>query len=110
MITISIDQLKTGVNKYFSEEILAKTSGFKQFMTGLFGGAYIQKIPALIQDNQQMLKSLSFLTDDNKINLEEIYTHAKSAVAKSGQFVVAGIIFNETDIDKLYSILKGVNQ
>ena len=45
--------------------------------------------------------------DDNmNIDVDIVYNMAKEAVKKSGQFVMYGIVFNETDIDKLYSYIR----
>ena len=105
---MSIDALVQAVHRFFEEEILSKTSGFKQFLTGLVGSAYIEKIPQLINQNKQTLQTLDFLTPDNTINIENVYNHAKRAAQKTGSFTVSGIIFTDLDIEKLYSLIKGV--
>jgi hypothetical protein len=48
--------------------------------------------------------------DENKnLDLDAVYNMAKSAVKKSGSFVYYGVRFDESDIDKLYTYIKGVN-
>ena len=42
----------------------------------------------------------------NNVDLDALYNHGKSAIQKSGQFEFMGIIFNETDVDKLYDYIK----
>ena len=47
-----------------------------------------------------------YFVDENTINLDQIYNSAKTAIRKTGQIEYSGILFNETDIDKLYSYIK----
>ena len=50
---------------------------------------------------------LTEVVDDNQlIDIDLLYREAKEAIQRSGQFEVMRIIFTESDIDKLYSILR----
>ena len=44
--------------------------------------------------------------NDGKLKIDEVYNNSKQAIQKSGQFEFMGIIFDETDIDKLYTHIK----
>jgi hypothetical protein len=48
--------------------------------------------------------------ENNNIDLDLVYNMSKDAVKKSGQFVLCGIIFNETDIDKIYTYIKNTTE
>jgi hypothetical protein len=47
-----------------------------------------------------------FMDENGNIELDKVYSQAKEAIQKSGQFEMYNIIFNETDIDKLYGYIK----
>ena len=44
--------------------------------------------------------------ENNNLDIDKFYSMAKEAIKKSGQFEFMDIIFNETDIDKLYAYIK----
>jgi hypothetical protein len=41
------------------------------------------------------------------VDIDALYSNAKSAMQKSGMVEMFGIIFNESDIDKLYAYIRG---
>lgn len=104
---VNLEQIQIGVTNYVEKEIVPKATGIKKF--GIYFmlptiqktiAGYMNKIDEIMPD----------LFDDNKnLKLDEFYSQAKSAVKKSGQFEFMGIIFNETDIDKLYTYIKGTS-
>jgi actin-related protein len=50
-----------------------------------------------------------YFDENGNIHLDEVYNTAKTAIRKSGQIQMFGIIFSESDVDKLYSFIKGNN-
>ncbi len=93
-MTVSMDQVMRGVTNYFENEIGSKATGFKKFASYFVFNSSKNKITAMIQP---------FVNDDNTVDIDALYGYAKEAYNHSGQFTVAGIIFNESDIDKLYN-------
>ena len=59
--------------------------------------SYMQKFSSI---------NMGFFDENGNVELDTVYKMAKDAVQKSGQFTLFGIIFNETDIDKLYTYIK----
>ena len=104
-MSVNIEQIQKGITLFVEKEIAPKATGIKKF--GIYFmlptiqktvANYLTKVKELMPD----------LFDENGgIKLDEFYSQAKSAVQKSGQFEFMGIIFNETDIDKLYTYIKG---
>jgi hypothetical protein len=45
--------------------------------------------------------------ENHNVNIDEVHTMAKAAIQKSGPFNLMGVIFNESDIDKLYNYIRG---
>ena len=101
---VNLEQVQIGVTNFIDREIGAKATGFKKF------GVYflMPTIKKTISD--YLLKIKGFMPDmfdeNNNIDLDKFYNIAKDAIRKSGQFEFMGIIFNETDVDKLYSYIK----
>lgn len=101
---VTLEQVQMGVVEFIEKEIGTKATGFKKF------GVYflLPTVKKSVVDYMNKIKAfMPNLFDENgNVNLDEFYNTAKDAIKKSGQFEFMGIIFNETDIDKLYSYIK----
>lgn len=93
---------------YIENEIAKKAVGVQKFATYFFTIAYADKATKMIADLQDnpMIKPLGVFDELGNIDLDVLYNTAKQAIQKSGQFTVAGIIFNESDVDRLYEYVK----
>lgn len=101
---VNLEQVQLGVVEFIEKEIGSKATGFKKFGVYFFLPTikksvvdYVSKIKGFIPD---------LFDENNNVDLDKFYGTAKEAIRKSGQFEFMGIIFNETDIDKLYSYIK----
>ena len=104
-MVVNLEQIQKGITLFVEKEIAPKATGIKKF--GIYFmlptiqktvANYLTKIKEFMPD----------LFDENEnVKLDEFYNQAKSAVQKTGQFEFMGIIFNESDIDKLYTYIKG---
>lgn len=101
---VSIDKIIRGINNYFENEIGSKATGVKKFGAYFIIARYNKIFPTLIADYASTLGVLN--SADNTVDIDAIYSAAKEAYSHSGQFTMAGIIFNESDIDKLYNEVK----
>lgn len=105
----TIEQIKNAVIKFIDLEIGAKATGFTKFSVYFM----LPKISNLVVDMINQYKDNPMFKDyidkDNKIKIDELYNSAKTAIRKTGQFTIYGIIFNESDIDKLYEYIKSTN-
>jgi hypothetical protein len=104
-MVVNIQQIQNGIIGYVENEIASKAVGVKKF------GIYFM-LPIIKKTVYNYIAKaydiMPDLFDENKnIKIDDVYNYAKSAIQKSGQFEFAGIIFNETDVDKLYSYIKG---
>ena len=50
------------------------------------------------------------MTEDGMIDLDVLYPRLKDAVHRAGKVPVMGVIFDETDVDKLHAIAKQLAQ
>ena len=103
---VLIKQIQYGITNYIEQEIASKAVGIKKFMVYFMIPNINDKIPELLNKFKDNDVFKSYFTDDNMINLDQLYNSAKSAIRKTGQIEYSGILFNETDIDKLYSYIK----
>lgn len=102
---VSVEQIQRGVRAYVEREIATQAVGFKKFAVYFimpqldkYTADYLNKFKTLLPD---MFDSAGL------VNLHTVYDYAKSAIKQTGSFELMGIIFNETDVDKLYSYING---
>ena len=104
---VNLEQVQMGVLGFVENEIASKATGLKKF------GIYfiMPTIKKSVSDYLVKLKSLipNLFNENGDVDLDKFYNLAKDAIKKSGQFEFMGIIFNETDIDKLYSYIKSTS-
>lgn len=107
-MTVSVQQIQMGVVNFVEKEIAQKAVGLQKFAVYFMLPKISQNLISAI-DKYRSNPMIHDLFDENgNAKIDEIYSMAKDAVQKSGQFEYAGIIFNETDIDKLYQYIVGV--
>lgn len=106
---INIQQAQRGVINYVENEIAKKATGLTKF------GVYFI-LPKLSNNTAKLINSLKdnmmfkdMFDENGNIELDSVYNGAKEAIKKSGQFEMYGIIFNESDIDKLYNYIKNTS-
>ena len=103
---VNVEQIQRGVNNYIDSEIGSKATGFRKFSVYFMLPAVDKYVSQYINKLKTIMPSI--VDKDGNVDIEAIYRNAKSAIKRSGQFELMGIIFNETDIDKLYAnIVKG---
>ena len=105
-MNISIRQFQKGVVNYIEQEIASKAVGLRKFMVYFIIPSINDKIPDLLTKFKSNDIFNNYFVDDNTINLDEMYNSAKTAIRQTGQIEYLGILFNETDVDKLYSYIK----
>lgn len=104
MASISAESLGLALGNYLETELVPQSTGLQKV------GLYLA-IPVLQNKAQEMLEQfapvLSFLdgmNDDGTICLDALYPKIKEAVHKAGRVPVMGIIFDEADVDNLYTL------
>ena len=102
-MVVNTKHIQEGVIDFVEQEIAQKTTGVRKFAVYFI----MPSISKAVENYTNKMKIFmpNIFVDDN-INLNEIYNLGKNAIKKSGQFEYMGIIFNETDIDRLYTYIK----
>lgn len=105
-MVVTVQQIQTGVTQFIEQEIAQKAVGFKKFTVYFILPQVVNKIPEFINSYRSNEFFTDLFNESGNIDLDKLYNMAKSAITKSGQVEISGIIFSETDIDKLYSYIK----
>ena len=103
---VTIEQIQVGTLNFIENEIAKKAVGANKFIIYFAMPLIAKKIEAYAESFSTNRFTAEMFDENRNVNLDEVYNMAKAAIKKSGQFVLYGIIFNENDIDKLYSYIK----
>ena len=101
---VNLEQVKIGVNNFIDREIGVKAVGKTKFAIYFFSPLIVQKVPKYLNELKDFAPEL--FDENNNVDLDRFYGMAKEAIKKSGQFEFAKILFNESDVDRLYSYIK----
>ena len=104
---INKEQIQIGVTNYVENEIGKKAVGFNKFATYFAMPIINKKVVNYIDSFAKNPLTKDLFDENENLNIDEVYNMAKNAVQKSGQFLYMGILFNESDIDKLYTYVRG---
>ena len=103
---VNTEQIQLGVVTFIENEIAKKAVGANKFIVYFAIPIIGNKIAQYINTFAENDFTKDFFDEQRNVNLDAVYTQAKEAIKKSGQFVIYGIVFNETDVDKLYAYIK----
>lgn len=103
---VTLQQVERGFINYIDKELGQTAQGVQKFIIYFIIPQIPNKIHQLYNQykNNAMLKD--FFDENGNIHLDKVYGYSKEAIRKTGQIEMYGIIFNETDIDKLYNQIK----
>lgn len=102
---VNSQQIQLGITNYVEKELASKATGFTKFAIYFMLPNILNKTTAIMNSFQGNELVNDFFDGNGNIKIDEVYNAAKTAINKSGQIVVYGIIFNESDIDKLYNYI-----
>lgn len=103
---VNTNQIQVGLTNFIEAEIGAKATGIQKFGTYFMLPIINNKVVNFVNSFKDNEFTRDFFNTNGDVDLDALYNMSKQAIQKSGQFTVAGIIFNESDIDKLYSYIR----
>lgn len=103
---VNVEQIQNGVVNFIDKEIASKAVGVKKFTIYFMLPTIRNKVVKYLESVKEFMPEL--FDENNNVDIDKVYNLAKDAIKKTGQFEFMGIIFNETDIDKLYTYIKGM--
>lgn len=101
---VSLPQISKGLITFIEQELIIKATGKQKFIMYFLIPQIPQKVEQLFDQYKENMIINTFIRDGG-IDLDELYNTSKSAIQKSGNLELFGIIFNESDIDKLYGYI-----
>lgn len=104
---INTQQIQLGADKFIENEIARKAVGVNKFAVYFAMPIINKKITQYIESFSSNPITKDMFDENKNVDIDTVYNMAKNAIQKSGQFVYYGIVFNETDVDKLYNYMKG---
>ena len=106
------EKVMLGITKYIDLEILNKIDGWKKWVIGSGISLALANSNNIFDQlkNNSLIKMLDIINNDNSINVDKIYAEIKKQADKSPINVsvplIGNIMFNSTDVDKLYEYIK----
>lgn len=107
---VNTEQVQLGVARFIENEIAAKATGVNKFMTYFALPIVNKRINSYMHMYADNELTKDIFDVNHNVDLDVVYGMAKNAVQKSGQFTMYGIVFNETDIDKLYNYIRNTGE
>jgi hypothetical protein len=106
---VNTEQIQLGATNFIENEIAKKAVGANKFIIYFAMPILSKKISQYVNSFATNPLTNDLFDENHNVDIDTLYNMAKDAVRKSGQFVYMGIVFNESDIDKLYNYIKGGN-
>lgn len=103
---ISPQNFGLALSGYLEQELAPKSDGVRKVVLFMAIPVLTAKMPEVIRDFQQPLEWLGAWTQDGFIEMDVLYPALKDAVHKSGTVPIMGILFDESDVDKVYAMAR----
>ena len=103
---INVQQIQRGLVNYVENEIAKRATGITKFGVYFILPKLSSNTAALVNVLRDNIMFKDMFDENGNIELDAVYNGAKEAIRKSGQIEMYGVIFNESDIDKLYNYIK----
>lgn len=107
---VTLQQVERGITNYIENEIAQKAVGIQKFATYFMMPQIPKKIEELFIKHKNGVIIKDFIDSNSNVDIDKLYNTAKLAIQKSGQFEIYGIIFNETDVDKIYNYIRRTSE
>lgn len=105
---VTIEQIQAGLIKFIDSELAPKASGLGKFAIYFMAPS----IPMKATDMIGQLKASGMINDlfdeSGHIKLDEVYTRAKEAMAKTGKVYIPQLNYyaDSTDVEVLFNLIK----
>ena len=102
----TLEQIQNGLAYFIDQELASKATGLKKFMIYFLTPTIKRRVADYVHKYKHFVPDI--IDAENRIDLDVLYNYSKEAIQRSGQFEFMDIIFNESDVDKLYSYIKNM--
>lgn len=104
MSAISGQNLGLALGEYLEQELVPKANGLQKVILYMAIPVVTAQAQTILDKYKPALSILDSLTENDMVDLDKLYPRLKDAVHKSGKVTIMGIIFDETDVDKINAI------
>lgn len=106
---MKIADIELIIGKYVKDEILPNIpNSLEKFMIGAGATLMIGKGEVLAQKHLPLLRQMEIVDNDGNVDIDKLYTASTNGMSAAGGNVkYKSMTFNQSDIDKLFSMLKG---
>ena len=106
MSKISGQNLGIAMGNFLEQELIPQSDGLRKVLLYMAIPVLGAQTPQMLDQYKPAISALGAMTEDDMIDLDILYPRLKDAVHKAGKVPLMGIIFDESDVDKLYNIAK----
>jgi hypothetical protein len=108
-MTVTVDQLKSGIKKFVENEIAYKATGLTKFLTFFMLPSLDKEVSSMVDKAKEVSIFSEFFTPEGNIFLDEVYSRAIQAVDKSGKIVIEKfqLALDKGDLEKIYHYTLG---
>ena len=103
---VNTEQIQLGATNFIENEIAKKAVGANKFLIYFAMPIVTKKISQYVDAFSKNDLAKEIIDENNNVDIDIVYNMAKDAIKKSGQFVMYGIVFDESDVDKLYTYIR----
>ena len=108
-MTVTVDQLKSGIRKFVENEIAYKATGLTKFLTFFMLPSLDKEVVSMVAKAKDSQVFNEFFSPEGNILLDELYSRALQAIDKSGKIVIEKfqIALDRSDMEKIYHYTLG---
>ena len=107
---MKLSEIEIVVGAYITQEVIPNIpSTLERFLIGAGSALVLNKGEVFIGEYIPILKKLGIMDNNGEIDIARLYSASKQGLKSSGgKIEYKSFTFNENDVDKLYSMLKEV--
>lgn len=108
-MTVTVEQLRTGIRKFVENEIAYKATGLTKFLTFFLLPSLDKEVNSMVMKVKEVSVFNEFFTPEGNIFIDEVYSRAIQAVDKSGKIALDKfqIALDKSDLEKIYHYTLG---
>ena len=111
---VTLQQAKDGAGRYIDNELLPKLDGFKRIALASYSALALENIGGRIVQIKAhpAVSVLQVIDENNNIDIDRLYKAMRanfSGKQKVSLPLIGDMYLDETDLDKLYSYMRGDN-
>ncbi len=106
---MKIPEIEIVIGRYIKNEVLPNIPNqLERFMVGAGATLMLGKSEILVKKHLDTLQKMDIIDGEGEVDIDKLYTASKEGMnAAGGTIKYKSMVFNQNDIDKLYSMLKG---